>query len=227
MKEQKSNMYTNVKTWNPFKGCGFDCVYCKPSFQAQAKRQKHNCMDCYNFTPHIHPERLDKIPNSNTIFVCGNSDISFCDPEFTDKIIDSIKRKGKDKTFYFQSKNPEYFQQFINKFPNNVKLLTTLETNRNEGYNQISKAPLPSDRYQQFLNLDYSQKILTIEPIMDFDTEEFLDMVIHINPEYVYLGKNSRPKQVKLSEPSDEQIEYWIKLLEENNISVKKHTMLC
>ena len=111
----KSNMYTNVKTWNPFKGCLFDCEYCKPSFQLQAKRQKNRCMDCYNFIPHTHPDRLDKIPSAETIFVCGNGDISFCVPQFTVKIIDSIKNnlsKHKDKIFFMQSKRPEYFHQF-------------------------------------------------------------------------------------------------------------------
>ena len=37
---EPSNMYAEAKTWNPFKGCAFDCVYCVPSFQRQAKRQK-------------------------------------------------------------------------------------------------------------------------------------------------------------------------------------------
>lgn len=43
-----SNMYANARTWNPFKGCLFDCTCCEPSFQKQAKRQKQRCLDCYN-----------------------------------------------------------------------------------------------------------------------------------------------------------------------------------
>ena len=31
-----SKMYAEAVTWNPFKGCKFDCSYCKPSFQQQA-----------------------------------------------------------------------------------------------------------------------------------------------------------------------------------------------
>ena len=37
------NMYPYVKTWNPFKGCNFDCTYCVPSFKALAKWQWKNC----------------------------------------------------------------------------------------------------------------------------------------------------------------------------------------
>jgi len=58
-----TNMYPAAKTWNPFKGCEFDCLYCVPSFQAQAKRQKHRCLECYKYQPHEHPERLDSIPS--------------------------------------------------------------------------------------------------------------------------------------------------------------------
>ena len=79
----------------------------------------------------------DKIPSAETVFVCGNSDISFCDPDFTRRIINAIKTRNvrrPDKTYFFQSKKPKYFEQFLEDFPENVILLTTLETNRDEGY---------------------------------------------------------------------------------------------
>ena len=76
-----SNMYAAAKTWSPFKGCKFDCTYCMPSFQLQAKRQKHLCSSCYNYVPHCHPERLAKIPSAEIVFVAGNGDIAFCPPD--------------------------------------------------------------------------------------------------------------------------------------------------
>ena len=87
---EKSNMYAAAKTWNPFKGCEFDCTYCAPSFQKQSKRQKQLCQSCYTYTPHCHEDRLDKIPSSQIVFVCGNADISFCPPDFTRRIIERI-----------------------------------------------------------------------------------------------------------------------------------------
>ena len=48
MPDKKSNMYADAKTWNPFKGCHFDCTYCVPSFQLQAKRRKNECIKCYD-----------------------------------------------------------------------------------------------------------------------------------------------------------------------------------
>ncbi|MFZ4439201.1 MAG: hypothetical protein ACOYOS_12285 [Syntrophales bacterium] len=218
------HMYDNATTWNPFKGCLFNCIYCKPSFQAQAKRQKQRCMNCYNYVPHIHEDRLGKIPSAEIVFVCGNSDISFCNPVFTRRIINAVRHHNvrcPDKTYFFQSKKPEYFEQFLSEFPENVILLTTLETNRDEGYGKIAEAPLPSDRYRQLLNLDYPRKVVTIEPVLDFDLEIFSRWVLDLAPEYVWIGYNSRPKQVNLPEPSKDKLLRFINILHNNGVMIK------
>jgi hypothetical protein len=219
-----SHMYAETKTWNPFKGCLFECVYCKPSFQAQAKRQKQNCMDCYNYNPHYHPERLNHIPSANTVFVCGNGDISFCKPKFTEKIIEAIREHNTrcpEKTYYLQSKRPEYFQPFLGLLPPNAVLLTTMETNRDSGYSNFSKAPIPSQRLQQFHTLSFARKVLTIEPLMDFDTETFFSWVKAIKPGYVWIGFNSRPAQVQIPEPSKEKVREFLGLLKGDGIEVR------
>ena len=95
---EKSNMYANTKTWSPFKGCRFDCIYCEPSFKKQAKRQMRLCSDCYNYVPHCHEERLRKIPSADIVFVCGNADIAFCPPEFTRKMTDDMLRGARKQT---------------------------------------------------------------------------------------------------------------------------------
>jgi hypothetical protein len=220
-----TNMYAAAKTWNPFKGCEFDCTYCRPSFQQQSKRQKHLCDQCYRYEPHCHEDRLEKIPSNEIIFVCGNADISFCPPEFTRRIIDAIKThvlRCPKKTFYFQSKRPAYFAQFLQEFPPQVILLTTLETNRDEGYRKISKAPLPSDRYQQFKSLDYPRKIVTVEPVLDFDEEVFPRWIVDLAPERVYLGLNSKPKSLTLPEPPEEKLRHLVGVLKRAHIDVRK-----
>ncbi len=224
MPEATNNMYENTTTWNPFKGCLFDCSYCKPTFQQQAKRQKQNCKECYKYEPHCHPERLERLPSKKIIFVCGNADIRFCPPEFTRKIIERVNEHSKkrpDKTFFFQSKEPVYFTPFLQELPAAAILLTTLETNRDAGYREVSLAPLPSVRYRQFKELDYPRKVLTIEPVMDFDVEVFSQWIVDIAPEYVWLGLNSRPKQVKLPEPSVEKLRELVKVLVHADIPIQ------
>jgi hypothetical protein len=220
----KSNMYQGTKTWNPFKGCSFDCTYCRPSFQQQAKRQKQLCSKCYQYVPHCHPDRLDRLPSYKTIFACGDADISFCPPKFTRQIIDRIREHNKRcpyKTFYFQSKRPAYFKPFLSLFPPNVILLTTLETNRDAGYRKVSKALLPSKRYQQFKDLDYSRKVVTIEPVMDFDDEVFPQWIVDLRPEYVWLGLNSHPECVTLPEPSLEKLRKLVEVIQSAGIQIQ------
>jgi DNA repair photolyase len=224
--ESEENMYAGAKTWSPFKGCKFDCNYCEPSFKRQAKRQKNLCQDCYSYTPHRHEERLPirKIPSAPIIFVCGNSDISFCRPDFTRRIIESIVEHSASRpqtTYYLQSKKPDYFKPFLSELPESVVLLTTLETNRDKGYKAISKAPPPSVRYKQFKALAYPRKVVTVEPVLDFDLRTFGAWIRGIQPEHIWLGFNSKPESVDLPEPSEEKVQKLANKLLDAGIEVR------
>lgn len=221
-----SHMYADAKTWNPFKGCGFDCTYCVPTFKAQAKRQIKRCRTCADYIPHNHPDRLSKIPDSKIVFICGNGDISYCDPAFVRQIIEAItSRKRKEKQdFYLQSKKPEFLKPYLKSLPDNVIVVTTLETNRDEGYALVSKAPPPTERFKHFIALDHPRKVLTIEPVMDFDVDVFTNWVLRIKPEYIWLGYNSHEKSVKLPDPSPEKLQDFVARLIKAGIEVRgKH----
>jgi len=220
-------MYADAKTWSVFKGCEFNCVYCKPSFQLQAKRQLHVCRRCYDFEPHLHPERLDtrKIPSAPIVFVGGNGDLAFSAHRDVVRIIEVITEhsaRHPDRTFYLQSKRPECFEPFLDILPKSVVLVTTLETNRDEGYAAISKAPPPTERYRQFLALDYPRKVVTIEPVMDFYADIFAKMIVKLAPEYVWLGFNSKPKSVQLPEPDVDKLRVFTTLLKQAGIPVRE-----
>lgn len=220
----QSHMYANAKTWNPFKGCDYDCIYCKASFQLQAKRQRKNCIYCYEYTPHCHFARFSEIPKAGIVFVCGNGDIAFSCRWCVREILKAIKkdsRRKPEKIFYLQTKKPVYLSQFLADIPNNVICVTTLETNRDAGYEAISKAPRPSVRYSQFKQLEYPRKVVTIEPVMDFDLDVFSDWIITLRPEYVWLGFNSRPAQVKLPEPSAEKLQLFTRNLLAAGVAVR------
>ena len=188
------NMYElSVKQWNPFKGCKFDCTYCESSFKRQAKRQMHKCMDCYNYDPHMHPERLaQSLPRTKYmqfIFTCASGDIAFCPTGYLEQILDRIK-KDTDKNFLIQSKKPSTFNRV--DFPNNVILGTTIETNRDGLYKGIAKAPPPSARYKDFVKVDHPLKMVTIEPVIDFDVNVMLKWMKDINPCMIWLGYDSQ-----------------------------------
>jgi len=171
---------------------------------------------------------LTTIPSKKIIFVCGNADIAFCRPAFTRRIIERIRQHSRRcpyKTFYFQSKKPSYFAPFLSEFSGNVILLTTLETNRDTGYRAVSKAPLPSERYKQFKALKYPRKVVTIEPIMDFDLDLFTKWILDLHPEYVWLGFNSKPEAVELPEPPAQKVQKFMEKLTIAGIEIRGKTL--
>lgn len=227
-----SNMYPDTKTYNPAVGCRYGCVYCEKSFKRQLRRvaAQIGCPDCYDYTPHYHPERLKtcKIPSSPIVFVYGTGDISFYTPGFVIETLNIIDahRPRMEKTYYFQSKAPSVFNRYLRWLQENsdkVILLTTLETNRDEGYREISNAPFPSIRFHDFYELDYPRKVLTIEPVLDFDLDEFVEMVLELHEqgslEYVWFGFDS--KRCGLPEPSMEKAQRFVDILHDHGIEVR------
>lgn len=190
-----SKMYENTVTWNPFKGCNFNCIYCDNSFKRQAKRQKHNCIKCYNYIPHFHPERLNKIPKAELVFACGNGDISFADVKQKASILREMQLHPK-QTFLLQTKNPNCLVDW--RIPSNVIVGTTIETNRDTKH--ISNAPDTTMR-KILLNRLNCRKAVTIEPILDFDYDILKDWIWDINPEKVWIGYCNHTNGLNLDEP--------------------------
>ncbi len=207
------------------KGCKFDCRYCRPSFQAKSKRQKHRFEKCYSFVPHEHPERLTaSLPRTNEgefIAVCLSGDISFCTKDYLKQIVARIK-EYPGRTFLVQSKNPATFAR-IPAWPSNVMLGITLETDRDDGYGQISKAPVPSQRFKDFLGIKDARKTVTIEPVMEFDLDRLFGWIQELKPEVVWIGYDS--KRSSLSEPPLEKVQAMISRLERTGIEVRLKTI--
>jgi len=208
------NMYRDAKTWSPFVGCKFACTYCVPTFKRQAKRQRNNCLDCYDYRPHEHPERLSRIPSAEIVFCCAYGDIAFASPEYRIRIAKAIadhaarrrKRMEPPRTYYLQSKSPVAFTVMLPHIPPEVVLVTTLETNIEAGYRLVSRAPGPIVRAFDFAKISWPRKVVTIEPLLDFGVGGMMTMLGEIKPEYVWMGFNSKPKHVFLPEPSPDKV---------------------
>ena len=224
--KKKGNMYElSIEQWNPFVGCKFDCIYCEASFKRQAKRQKQRCIDCYNYTPHTHPNRLNtnlpKTSKDEFVFTCASGDVSFCSVSFLKKIIKRIE-DNPNKTFLIQSKNPKTFKRTI--FPDNVILGITLETNRDKLYSKIGKAPKPSQRFKDFLKIYHPRKMITIEPILDFDLDVMIKWMKKIKPVVVWMGYDSK-KGCDLPEPKLKKFNSLKNALVKAGIKVKMKTV--
>lgn len=207
--KNEGNMYSDsLYQWNCFKGCRFQCSYCVPSFQRQAKRHKVRCYQCYTYHPHLHAERLDSVyvdkhfpdetPGDTFVWAASSGDVSFAWEKDMNQILDVIEDHGH-LTFFMQSKNPACFQNHF--LPKNLIIGTTMETNRTYS-KKISTAPAPKERWKALKDVEHPRKSVTIEPIMKFDRAPFVAMLEDLAPERVYIGYNSKPKEVRLPEPS-------------------------
>ncbi len=114
---------------NPVVGCPHNCNYCYAI--KQAKRQKHKCKLCYQFTPHHHLERLSKIKPTQKpkkIFIDSMWDWNSIgiEKEWIETIINKFK-ECPQHTFQILSKRPIRYSRF--KYPINVWLGTSISTN--------------------------------------------------------------------------------------------------
>ena len=203
----KGNMYGFVThTFNMVKGkCSHDCVYC---YMKQFK---------------LNPVRFDKselktdLGAGNFIFVGSSTDMWARD--IPDDWIRQVLTHCMHfpNTYLFQSKNPFRFYKWRDSFPANTIIATTIETNRDTNTN----APEPRERAEA-MNIMWTHKfnlkrMVTIEPIMDFDIEPLIKMIQYCIPEWVNIGADS--KGHNLPEPSKEKVNQLI-------IELKKFTKI-
>lgn len=130
-----------------------------------------------------------------------------------------------DNEYLLQSKNPARFLEFANhKLYTGLKkqliFCTTMESDID--HKGVSVAPLIAERVaamQEISSLGY-KTMITVEPIMKFsDASAFADLLASVNPVQVNIGANSN-RQVKLIEPTRDEILTLIKELENRNITV-------
>lgn len=223
--ERESRMFEwqgqPLKTWNPWMGCrhkcyGDGCWACKRI--AHRFGARFNCTQCYEFKPHLHEERLQRIPSDPQIFVVAHGDLfgDWVPREVIERIL-AVCRKTPKKLWFFESKNPKRYLEFLfpeNLFPVNTMLSTTIETNREYPETIRGYTPPPIERFAFMLaikNLTAIPLHISIEPIMDFDPETLLFWMRLLHPQKIAVGYDSLNN--KLPEPSREKTEKLIKVL--------------
>lgn len=193
LNKQRGNMYPWVThTWNPIKGrCGHQCVYCYMNGRSVGGlRLDEKCLS-------------DNLGEGRTIFVGSSTDM-WCSTVWYGWIYRVLDRCcGYSRNRYlFQSKNPLELWVWQDSLPKQSIVGTTLETNRDSS--RFSKAPCPGDRARWLSKIEHHRKMVSVEPVMDFDLDLFLEMIVRIKPEFVSLGADS--KGHGLPEPSGDKL---------------------
>ena len=191
--ESKGNMYTwTTHQWNPIGGdCIHDCKYCYVN--RWGKKPPLNFKEKY---------LKDNLETGRRIFVVSGGDM-FAENVPSDWIFKTLEHCNRfDNEYLYQSKNPYRFMEFIEYFPVRSIFCTTIETNRI--YQEMGNTPSPKNRSDGMWLLDDYKRYVTIEPIMDFDLDELVNLIRLCHPEQISIGADSGNKN--LPEPSKEKL---------------------
>ena len=202
LNESKGNMYSFVThTWNTVKGeCYHDCSYCY--------MKRWNNLKAARFDE---KELKTDLGSGNFIFVGSSNDL-FADGTIDEWIRETLYHcvKYPDNRYFFQTKNPEGVDLYKDLIPDESIICITLESNHYYGEIMIN-APIPTDRIMYFCDLPF-KKMVTIEPILDFDLDIFVEMIKSCNPVQVNIGADSGGN--KLPEPSWDKVVMLVNRLE-------------
>jgi len=202
LNKQKGNMYPWVtNTWNVIKGkCPHDCSYCYMKLYLQ----KDIRFDASELKTDLGEGRF--------IFVGSSCDM-WADAISLSWIVPILGRciDAPSNRYLFQSKNPARFE--VHPFPKDTILGTTIETNREYHTDvpfPLSKAPQTIKRVEAMIRYK-EPKMVSIEPILDFDLPEMTNFIKWIEPEFVSIGADSQNHH--LPEPKPDKIKTLIEEL--------------
>jgi len=169
---------------------------------------------------HYHSDetlRLDKNElkvnyGKNKFIFLGTSTDMFADAVPTEWIIQVYDKclQHPENKYLFQSKNPSRFlkPQLINhplmQLKDKIYFATTIESNRDYPISKAQSMTARADAMAQLQAMGFSVMV-TLEPIMEFEHAELVEMLKKIKPFQVNIGCNTN-REIKLPEPTRDQI---------------------
>lgn len=159
-----------------------------------------NCPLCYDFKPHLHADRLARVPKEPRIFVVAHGDLfGNWVPSGTIHMILETCRGSPKELWFFETKNPRRYIEFLNFFPENTVLSTTIESNRKQ--RGMGRTPSPEERFLYINRVALHFPIhIAIEPIMEFDLRVLVNWMDTLRPVKIAIGYDSLNNH--LAEPS-------------------------
>ncbi len=190
-----SNMYNWIAgTSNPLAGkCPHACSYC----YVEDMKRFPELLKKYSGEPRLDLSAMYKKPKNGLNFLCSCNDL------FAEAVPFDVLRfilewaRIQDCQWIIQTKNPERAWAHETLIPETALVGTTLETNRS--FPEFSNAVYPVTRAFWLAKIR-RERFVTIEPIMDFDILDMIDLVIAAKPSFVNIGADS--KKHGLPEPS-------------------------
>lgn len=220
--KSKGNMYDwCTHTHSHLAGaCSHTCSYCY--VQAMAKRFPAMKARYSGPVRLIEKELSVDYGSGKTIFIEHMNDLfSIENTDWIAKILNHCA-KYPDNEYVFQTKNPEAARLY--SF-DGIKTVfgTTIESNRY--FPNITKAPSPLGRFIAIGQwARRCRTFITIEPIMDFDVQDFVELIVAAEPSFINIGADS--KRCGLPEPSPAKVKEFIAALQAAGIIIRKKANL-
>ena len=192
--------------------CLHECKYCSTH---SLRKRYVACENKYGGEYRLWESELKKgLGENKEVFVCGQNDLF--EAGVPSLMIEAILRRNSERSqsnrYMIQSKNPVRMIDFVESFPRNSFVGTTIETNRVELIRKHTDAPCVFGRMAGLCAMsDHFPVYVTIEPIMDFDVDEFVRVISMVNPKKVYIGADSKGNG--LEEPSEVKVVELVKQL--------------
>jgi DNA repair photolyase len=189
------NMYPWIThTWNTIKGeCPHGCTYC---YMHRWGKQKPVHFD--------EKELKTDLGSGNFIFVGSSCDMfaSSIPYSWTLKTLEHCRKF--DNKYLFQSKNPDNILAQYSNLPTELIICTTIESDSFYP-NIMGNSPHPMQRSIAMNRLaEHFKCFVTIEPIMDFHLEHFVNMLNRCDAVQINLGADTGHNN--LPEPPKEKI---------------------
>ena len=210
-------------TWNPISGCLYNCNYCWARDLATTKL-KNSQRYSKGFKPSLNEKEFNqRFGKGDLIFVSDMGDMfgDFTPDNWIEQVFDHI-RQFPEADFLFMTKNPRRYLSILPLIPKNAILGATIETNNDEiiQTDKVSCAPLPSNRYEAMKTLEWNRKMVSIEPILDFNLITFSAWIQDINPIVIYVGYDNYSH--KLREPTLKQTNSLLDNLPASSLVIRK-----
>ena len=218
-------------TKNPLGGDCYGCVYCYIHGKRGMKKRFPVINKKYSGYFTLYPKVFKEKIKGNLCFFCDC--IDYLHPDVPNEYVLKIYSWIYSYYHYYGvnflslTKNPKRYFDFEKKLPINMILGSTIESNRN--YPELSKAPPQEYRLKAMIelanniNLFHYRRFISIEPILDFDTETFVNLLRFALIKEVAIGYDNY--HCKLPEPSLDKTMELIKILEGYKIKVHRKTL--